>query len=447
MRVVIVGASGFLGGALAAALANRGMELLCTARDPGAAQATAGWPQAHARWIAADMGELPGADFWARHLRSGDVVINAVGMLRERWPGEFAALHHHGPAQLFDACIRAKVALVVQISALGAAIDAASAYHRSKAHGDLHLRGCPVTSVVVQPSLVWGDSGSSAGFFAALAVLPLLILPQRGAQRIQPVHLEDFVAAVLALVERLGGQGGSRTVPLVGPQPVSLRDYLARLRAQLGHSRRACVLPLNRTLFRGVAAVAGLRRDSLLDADTAGMLLQGSLAAPDEIAALLGRPPRDYGTFISPAHAVSWRRAAWLHWMLPLLRWSIALVWIWTFAVSIGLHPRADSLQMLERVGVRGAWGGPMLDAAAGLNLALGVATLAWGAAWRARLLWPMQLALIGFYTAAITLAMPEFWLHPFGPLSKNLPMCAAILLLWAMDAGSARRRAAPMRL
>jgi hypothetical protein len=36
---------------------------------------------------------------------------------------------------------------------------------------------------------------------------------------------------------------------------------------------------------------------------------------------------------------------------------------------------------------------------------------------------------------------MPEFWLHPFGPLSKNLPLCAAILLLWALDAPMRPRR------
>ena len=29
-----------------------------------------------------------------------------------------------------------------------------------------------------------------------------------------------------------------------------------------------------------------------------------------------------------------------------------------------------------------------------------------------------------------ITIFLPEFWLHPYGPLTKNLPMLAAILLL-----------------
>jgi len=138
-----------------------------------------------------------------------------------------------------------------------------------------------------------------------------------------------------------------------------------------------------------------------------------------------------------PAHrAEALRRASWLQWMLPLLRVSVALVWIWTFAVSIGLYPRDQSLALLARVGASGAWAELLLDGAALFDLALGIGTLVLPAAWRARVLWPLQLALIAFYMAAISWAMPEFWLHPFGPLSKNLPMCAAIVLLWAISFG-----------
>jgi hypothetical protein len=33
-----------------------------------------------------------------------------------------------------------------------------------------------------------------------------------------------------------------------------------------------------------------------------------------------------------------------------------------------------------------------------------------------------------------ITVRLPEFWLHPFGPLLKNLPMLAGIFLLQQME-------------
>jgi hypothetical protein len=45
-----------------------------------------------------------------------------------------------------------------------------------------------------------------------------------------------------------------------------------------------------------------------------------------------------------------------------------------------------------------------------------------------------MQLALIGFYTIVIALRLPEFLVHPYGPLTKNLPMLAAIWLLVELD-------------
>ena len=432
MRVVIVGASGFLGRAFAEALAHRGADLLCTARDPGSARAQATWPQAHTQWICADLAQAPPASFWAGHLRRGDIVINAAGVLRERHAGEFDAVHHRGPVQLFEACAAAGVALVIQVSALGAATDAASGYHRSKGQADHHLRQCRVASAIVQPSLVWGDDGASAGLFAALAVMPLLVLPGGGRQQVQPVHLDDVVAGVLALAE--AQPVGSRTIAFVGPEPVSFRGYLADLRVQLGHARAAWVLPVPEGLFRFGARLAGQFEASFLDADTAGMLLRGNTAPADDFAHWLRRAPRSHRAFVPAHRAEALRRASWLAWMLPLLRVSVALVWIWTFVVSIGLYPRDQSLALLARVGASGAWAELLLDGAAVFDLALGVGTLALPAAWRARVLWPLQLALIGFYTAAISWAMPEFWLHPFGPLSKNLPMCAAIALLWAME-------------
>ena len=442
MKVLIVGAGGFLGGAIAAALAQEGWELLCTARDPAAARRSARWPQQRTRWEALDLHEAPDASRWRRWLDRGDIVINAAGILREQRPGEFDALHARGPARLFDACSEAGVALVIQLSALGAAPDAATAYHRSKAAADAHLMQCrDLAAVVVQPSLVWGPGGASAGLFAGLAVLPVLALPAGGRQLLQPVHLDDLVAGVLALVRAL--PPGRRYIAFTGPQPLSLRGYLASLRAQLGHARPAWVLPLPERLFLVAAAVAGRWPGSFLDADTARMLLLGNAAPSDELAALLQRPPRPPGEFIPATDAAAMRRDAWLRWLLPLLRWSVALVWIWTFVVSIGLYPREQSLALLARLGAEGLWAELLLTGAALFDLALGIATIALGAPARARWLWPLQLLLIGFYTAAITLALPEFWLHPFGPLSKNLPMCAAIALLWALDA-PVRRPAHP---
>ena len=41
-----------------------------------------------------------------------------------------------------------------------------------------------------------------------------------------------------------------------------------------------------------------------------------------------------------------------------------------------------------------------------------------------------------------ITFFLPEYWLHPYGPVTKNLPVLALIALLWALEPPPPRREA-----
>ena len=60
----------------------------------------------------------------------------------------------------------------------------------------------------------------------------------------------------------------------------------------------------------------------------------------------------------------------------------------------------------------------------------------------RRRPLWLAQIVLVLGYTVIISLRLPEFWLHPYGPVLKNLPLLAMLLLLWTLDDdGPAARR------
>ena len=111
---------------------------------------------------------------------------------------------------------------------------------------------------------------------------------------------------------------------------------------------------------------------------------------------------------------------------LALLRGSIAIVWIVTGILSAGVYPVHESLALLARVGLSGTPALVALYGAAALDLAIGLAILVV----RRRWIWDVQLAVIVGYTALISVFLPEQWLHPYGPILKNLPMLAAIVLL-----------------
>ena len=40
----------------------------------------------------------------------------------------------------------------------------------------------------------------------------------------------------------------------------------------------------------------------------------------------------------------------------------------------------------------------------------------------------------MGVMTLLASAVEPAWWLHPFGPLAKNVPIAAALLLLWRQD-------------
>jgi uncharacterized protein YbjT (DUF2867 family) len=418
----LTGASGFIGQHLLRALLAAGHEVICAGRSKP--------PIEHRRLghVAADFTRDTNAQDWMPRLHGVDVVINAVGIIREQGAQTFRDLHERAPCALFQACADAKVPLVVQISALGADEQAKSRYHLSKKRADDFLCSLPVQSVILQPSLVFGMGGTSAALFTTLASLPLIFLPGGGRQQIQPIHIDDVVKTVLVVLER-PIQSGTR-IPVVGPEPMALGRFLATLRKSMG-MRSPFYFPVPRTLMHLAAAVGGMLPGGLLDKETLQMLERGNTADEQQVTYLIGCKLKPVAEFVPRADATVVRTQAKLGWLLPMVRISIAIVWIVTAIVSFGVYPVEESYALLRRTGITGALAPVALYGAATLDLLFGIGTLVLK---KRRWLWLAQLALIIGYTVIITMQLPEFWLHPYGPLLKNLPMIAAIWLLLELE-------------
>ncbi len=427
MNILITGGTGFLGSHFATRLAGDGHRLTLAVRDPARARARA--TAAAFNYAAVDFTRATHSADWLPLLGGIDVVINAVGILRESAGQTFDLLHRQAPAALFAACAQAHVKRVIQISALGADEHAQSGYHLSKRAADEVLLGLPVSAAIVQPSLVYGAGGTSARLFGVLASLPLIPLPGRGDQQVQPVHIVDLVDLVVRLVD--GELPENPRIAAVGPQALTLREFLAALRKALGIARPARFLPVPDVLTDSAAKVASKLPGALLDVEALAMLRRGNTADPSMMRRLLGREPRGVEDFIPRREAGAARLGVQLQWLLPVLRASLAFVWILTGIVSLGVFPVAESHALLARAGVPETLRPVALYGAALLDLALGVLMLA-GRGRSVALV--VQAGLILAYTAIISWKLPEFWLHPYGPVSKNLPMLAAIWLLYELE-------------
>jgi uncharacterized protein YbjT (DUF2867 family) len=426
MRILLTGASGFIGQHLLHALLAEGHQVVCAGRtvknssDP------------RLTFIHADFTQDSDKSVWLARLDEVDAVINTVGIFREQGAQTFARVHTETPRALFAAAAESEhVRMVIQLSALGADEYADTPYHLSKKAADDYLAALPLLSYIVQPSLVYGPGGASARVFKALASLPFALRFGTAPQLVQPIHVDDLVAAMLGLLRyRLPPPPNacSQRVPLVGPQALPFIDYLAALRAAMGMGKLR-VLTLPGGIARMLAKVGRWLPGGLLDEDALRMLNRGNSADPTPTTLLIGRPPRPIAQFITEPEAE--RTRAKLDWLLPVLRWSIAAVWIITAIVSLGLYPVEDSYVLLARTGIPPSLQPLMLYGAAVFDLALGLGILLLK---RRRWLWLAQFGLIGFYSAVIAWRLPEFLLHPYGPLTKNLPLLAAIWLLYELE-------------
>jgi uncharacterized protein YbjT (DUF2867 family)/uncharacterized membrane protein YphA (DoxX/SURF4 family) len=416
VNVLLAGASGFIGQRLAAALSAAGHTVI------GGGRRRSG-PTAHVlRWIDLDY-SAPRPHEWTRALLGIDVVINAVGILREDRGQSFESIHFEGPRTLFSAAQSAGVRRVIQISALGADEHASSGYHRSKHEADAFLMHLPLEWIVVQPSLVYGAGGTSAALFETLASLPFIPVPGNGAQPVQPVHIDDLVAAVVRLVD---SPQANQVLSAVGPEPLPLRVFLVSLREALGlEPTRVLNIPM--PLVSLAARAGNLLSGALLDSETLAMLERGNTASAQPLEQLLGRRPRTVLKFIAPGEKPMQGAIAQFRWLEWLLRAGIASMWLIAGIVSLGLYPIEASLQLLRQIGAPASLAPVLLTGAALLDIILGVLTL-WPRA--PRWFWSAQIALVAVYTLIITLRLPQLWLEPFGPVAKNLPILALLLMM-----------------
>lgn len=113
-----------------------------------------------------------------------------------------------------------------------------------------------------------------------------------------------------------------------------------------------------------------------------------------------------------------------LYWSMRL---GISFIWIWTAFVSWYVYPHADSIELLRKTGITNHTD-LVFAASCLLDLVIGIASCIYARSF----LWWSQFLLVSAYTVVISVLLPEFLIHPFGPITKNITVltCLAILAL-----------------
>jgi uncharacterized protein YbjT (DUF2867 family) len=423
MRVMIVGASGLIGSAVAARLASHGNTVVAVART----RADTGLlPAIH---VQMDVAVAQVSD-WLPHLRRIDAVVNCAGILQDTPWESTSAVHADGAAILFQACEMAGVRRIIHLSAVGLDHEAPTDFSRTKRVGDEALMASKLGWIILRPSVVIGRAayGGSA-LLRGLAALPICpIVPNTGA--LQVIHLDDVVDAIVFFLRP--DAPSQLVLELVGPKRWSFDELVRLFRRWLRLPAATSVaLPgaIATVLFKlgDIASLLGWRPP--IRSTARREIARGAVGDPAPLERL-GLAPRDLEhALVAEPSSVQERWFAKLYLLKPLVIGVLSVFWIATGAIALGpgFGPAMALMRETgagESISALGVIAGALVDLAIGLAIAFRPSS-------RYGLLAALAVSLA--YLIFASFLVPRLWSDPLGPLVKLGPILVCNLVALAI--------------
>lgn len=237
--VTVFGGSGFVGGQVVRALAKAGYRVRVAVRQPNLA---------YRMRMLGDVGQIEVVQAnvrvpasVARALDGAEACVNLVGVLWESGRQKFQSIHAMGARNVAEAAAKAGVTRLVHVSAIGADVDAAAKYARSKGEGEAAVRAAFPGATIVRPSIVFGPEDDFFNRFAQMATLAPVMPLVGGETKFQPVFVGDVAAVIAKAVASPAAVGV--TYELGGPTVYTMREILELILTETGRNRPLLPVP------------------------------------------------------------------------------------------------------------------------------------------------------------------------------------------------------------
>tara|TARA_R110002096_G_scaffold16898_12_gene58121 strand:- start:65832 stop:66794 length:963 start_codon:yes stop_codon:yes gene_type:complete len=234
MRVLLTGASGFVGKYLYEALIAAGIEVRCGTRDVVAAQSR--MPERD--WVRLDV-EAP--ETLENALRGCDGAFYLVHGMGQG--ADYPEKEARSARNFLSAAESSGVSRIVYLGGVLPAGQRVSKHLASRRETGKILRSGSISTIELRAAMIMGLGSTSWTMVRDLAArLPAMLLPRWLRNHSHPIAVDDVVWALLAAL--LSSEEASHVYDVPGPERVSHRDVLQRVAALQGHTRRMINIPI-----------------------------------------------------------------------------------------------------------------------------------------------------------------------------------------------------------
>jgi uncharacterized protein YbjT (DUF2867 family) len=269
-RVLLTGATGFVGLHLYPVLTAGGLSVVCGSRQPEAARSRT--PGREFRQL-----DVSDYDSTVRALEGCDAAVYLVHSMAD--VKRYDRAEEHEAKTFLRAAEHVGLKRIVYLGGPRPA-GRISRHLRSRLRTGEILRGGGVSTIELQATMIIGPGSESWRMVRDLAArLPVMLLPRWLESRSQPIYIDDVTAAIRLAVSM--EQQGSAAYPLPGPETLSARDILLRTAELMGLRPHMYGVPVITPLLSSYWIALVTRANQRI----ASQLVEGlrtDLVAPDE---------------------------------------------------------------------------------------------------------------------------------------------------------------------
>jgi uncharacterized protein YbjT (DUF2867 family) len=233
MRILVTGATGYIGGRLVPLLVEAGHEVRCLTRRP---EKLEGVPWADA--VAVFRGDALERDSLGPAMARVDVVYYLVHSISTG--RRFGDTDRRAAANVAEVAAIAGVARIVYLGGLVPSAARVSPHLASRAEvGRIFLDGS-VPAVVLQAGVILGSGSASFEMLRYLTErLPVMVTPRWVRSEVQPISVRDVLAYAVGVLDLPAGT--NRSFDVAGPDVLTYAEMMQRFAAVAGLPHRVII--------------------------------------------------------------------------------------------------------------------------------------------------------------------------------------------------------------
>jgi NADH dehydrogenase len=266
-KVVVTGASGFVGSHIVDALTQAGHFVVGLSRNKPSQV------RKNKQAVYFDKVDVTNrATISKEAFENAEIVVHCVGIIKEKGKNQtFQKIHVEGTYNVLDAARASNtVRQVIYISAIGSTIDAPAEYSRTKSAAEDIIRKSGAPFTILRPSVILGPDGEFVQQMADLVLhgglpiplpFPFIPIPGKGTNKFQPIYITNVTQSVVNAIKLPGAI--NQMIEIGGATEVSFDKLIEGFSRKLNVKKPLMHMPMG--LMMALVPLLPVTRDQLLN--------------------------------------------------------------------------------------------------------------------------------------------------------------------------------------